>query len=238
MKYLSLLLTSVVFFLNACSNGQNQTVKTDLSATEFQAKMNELPSAAIIDVRTPEEFSKGHIANAKNIDWNGNNFEKQINEMDKTKPVFVYCLSGGRSGAAADKMRALGFTTVYEMDGGMMKWRAANLPETTDNIAGKEAQGMSKAQFDALLNSEKLVLIDFYADWCLPCKKMAPYLEELKTEMVDQLTIVRINADENPALCKELKVDALPVLLLYKNKTITWQNTGYISKEDLVKHLN
>jgi thioredoxin len=132
-------------------------------------------------------------------------------------------------------MRSDGFTQVYEMDGGIMKWRGANLPETTDNAV--VSNGMSKQQFDALLISDKLVLIDFYADWCAPCNKMKPYLEEISNDMADKVVVIRINADDNKALCKELKIDALPVLQLYKNKTLSWTNTGFIEKAEVVKQL-
>jgi thioredoxin 1 len=132
-------------------------------------------------------------------------------------------------------MRSDGFKTVFELDGGIMKWRGANLPETTDNTVA--SNGMTKLQFDALLNSDKIVLIDFYADWCAPCKKMKPYLDEISKDMADKVLVIRINADDNQALFKELKIDALPVLQLYKNKTLTWTNTGFIDKAEVVKQL-
>ncbi len=232
-KLFSIALVAILF--NSCTNGQTQTIKTNLSATEFADKIKELPTAPILDVRTPNEFSKGHLVNALNYDWNGNEFEKQIAPLDKSKPVFVYCLSGGRSSSAASKMRSDGFTQVYEMDGGIMKWRGANLPETTVNTT--TSTGMTKQQFDALLNSDKLVLIDFYADWCAPCKKMKPYLDEISKDMADKVVVIRINADDNQTLCKELKIDALPVLQLYKNNSLIWTNTGFIEKAEVVKQL-
>jgi thioredoxin len=232
-KLFAIALLAILF--NSCGNGQtNSTTKTNLSAIEFAEKLKEMPTATIIDVRTPDEFSKGHLANANNYDWNGNEFDKQIAPLDKSKPIFIYCLSGGRSSSAASKMRSEGFT-VYELDGGIMKWRGANLPETTDKAVG--SNGMSKQQFDALLSSDKLVLIDFYADWCAPCKKMKPYLDEISRDMADKVVVIRINADDNQALCKELKIDALPVLQLYKNKTLSWTNAGFIEKAEVVKQL-
>ena len=96
---------------------------------------------------------------------------------------------------------------------------------------------MSRLQFDALINSDKLVLVDFYADWCEPCKKMKPYLDEISNSMSDRISVIRINTDDNQQLCRELNIEALPVLQLYKNKNITWSNTGYISKEDVLKKL-
>ena len=202
---------------------------------EFAEKLKEMPTATIIDVRTIDEFSKGHLANALNYDWNEIEFDKQISSLDKSKPVFVYCLSGGRSSSAASKMRSEGFKTVYELDGGIMKWRSANLPETTDITVISD--GMSKEEFDALLNTDKIVLIDFYADWCAPCKKMKPYLDEISKDMADKVVVIRINADDNRALCKELKIDALPVLQIYKNKNLNWINTGFIDKAEVLSKL-
>jgi thioredoxin len=118
-----------------------------------------------------------------------------------------------------------------------MKWRGAGLPETTDNNISSST-GMTMQQFVELLNSNKLILIDFYAEWCAPCKRMAPYLEEISKDMNEKVQVVRINSDENIALCKELKIDALPTLQLYKNKKLSWTNSGYLSKEEIVNILN
>lgn len=235
MKNSIFIIALLAIFAVSCTTQQNQLSKTSLSANEFDGKIKELPNAPIIDVRTPDEFSKGHLANAKNIDWNGNDFENQIASLDKSKPVLVYCLSGGRSSAAANQMRSEGFKEVYELEGGLMKWRSANLPETTDNTTA--STGMTKEQFDALMVSDKIVLVDFYADWCKPCQMMKPYLEEIATEMKDKVVLVRINADDNSELCKEMKIDALPVLQVYKNKTLSWNNVGYVEKGDVVKQL-
>jgi thioredoxin len=226
----SLIAMIAVFILSSCqgnSKGEKET-NFNLDAYTFAEKANELPNAPLIDVRTPDEFADGHLRNAKNIDWNGSTFESQIGSLDKTQPVLVYCLSGGRSGSAAAKMRSMGFAQVYEMAGGIMKWRAAGLPEEDTNNGG-----MSPEEYQALLNTDKKVLIDFYAEWCGPCKKMAPYLEEMKSTLSDSVVIVRIDADKNQALAKSLNIDALPSLLLYRNKTVVWQQKGYISKEDL-----
>ena len=66
---------------------------------------------------------------------------------------------------------------------------------------------------------------------------MKPYLEEISNEMKDNVLVVRINVDDNQQICKELKIDALPILQLYKNNTLIWTNSGYINKEDVVKQL-
>jgi len=224
---------SIVFF--SCSNGQTQNAKTNLSANEFESKIKSLPSAFILDVRTPGEFLKDHLQNAKNFDWNGNNFENQIAMLDKAKPVLVYCLSGARSTSAANRMVSEGFKEVYQLDGGILKWRAANLPTTTENASTHT--GINLQQFKELLNSGKLVLVDFYADWCEPCKLMSPYLDEISKNMANSVTLLRINADDNLSLCKELNIDALPVLKIYKNNSLVWENVGYVDEATVLKHL-
>lgn len=112
------------------SCAQTTTYKAKLTPLEFSEKMKTLPDAPVIDVRTPAEFAEGHVINALNYDWNGSIFDQQIQGLDKSKPVLVYCRSGSRSAAAAAHMRTIGFKEVYEMDGGFMDWRSANLPET------------------------------------------------------------------------------------------------------------
>ncbi len=224
---------SCLVFLASCSLGQSS--KDVLPVTEFYKQITAAHTPVIVDVRTPGEYAKGHLVNARNINVNADDFETEIAKLDKTEPVYVYCLSGGRSASAAETMRNKGFKQVYEMEGGMMKWRASGLPEVKGEAPG--ATGMTRKQYDALLNTDKLVLMDFYADWCGPCKQMAPYLEELKTEMADKLTIVRINADGNEALMKDLQVEGLPTLIVYKDKKQTWRNLGFVPKEEVVAHL-
>lgn len=229
---IGILALSLLFFIN-CSNGQN--AKTNVDANAFNELVKATDQAQLIDVRTPEEFAKGHLINALNFDWNGNEFDKQVSSLNKEASVFVYCLSGGRSAAAAAQLRSAGFKNVIELNGGIMKWRGANLPETTE--ATIQNTGMSVADFQKLTQSDKIVLVDFYADWCAPCKKMKPYLLEIEKEMSADVILVRINADDNQALCKSLKIDALPVLQVYKAGQITWNQIGFVDKITVLKQL-
>ena len=234
MKHIACLLLPATFLLlTSCSNAQTGNV---LQVDSFAKQIERMPDAMLIDVRTPEEFDKGHLANALNISWNAKDFDSRIALFDKKQPVMVYCLSGGRSGSAARKLRKEGFETVYDMEGGMLKWRAANLPEIRS--AGIAPPAMTREQFDGLLSKHEMVLIDFYADWCIPCGKMKPYLDEIEKTHKDKVTIVRINADESRELCKQLNITSLPTLLLYKHKQLAWTHTGFIGKNEVVKILD
>ncbi|HEY8405181.1 MAG TPA: thioredoxin domain-containing protein [Flavobacteriales bacterium] len=229
-KIIPVFTTMVVLTLASCANSTSQKqVKYSLLPQEFEEKLKSLPKATIIDVRTPKEFAEGSIEGAKNINWQDAAFAEQIQSLDKNKPVFVYCLVGGRSGEAAALMRQQGFTEVYELEGGMMKWNAAGMP-----IHNASSEGMTKADFDRLIQNEKLVLVDFYADWCGPCKKMKPYLEEIARDMKDVVVVERIDVDANKALCREMGVSALPVLMLYKNGEVVWMKNALAEKAEMV----
>ena len=124
MKMLSFL--SIVFLFLSCSTSSTtltaQTINKKVSKTEF-AELMKKNGAQLIDVRTPREFSNGFIEGAKNIDYNGDSFEKQMKKLDKTKPVLVYCAAGGRSENAAELLQEWGFKEVYDLEGGYNGWK-------------------------------------------------------------------------------------------------------------------
>ena len=82
----------------------------------------------LLDVRTPSEFSEGHIKGAVNNDWNGGGFQEMAADYDKNGIYFVYCRSGHRSGLAASWMRSSGFKNVYELRGGINAWQSVGIP--------------------------------------------------------------------------------------------------------------
>jgi thioredoxin len=231
MKFFQIFTVLVSSIILSCNGQTSKNTKT-IDAPAFAEKIKTTENPQILDVRTPEEFASEHIENAKNINWLGNSFVKDAENLDKTKPVFVYCKSGGRSAKATEKLQELGFTNIYELEGGFLKWDAAGLSKPTDKIVG-----MSSQEYNKLLNTDKKVLIDFYAEWCAPCKKMAPYLSKMQTEMSDKVVIIRLNADENKTLMHEMKIEELPTLLLYENKELKWKHAGFISEDDLKKQL-
>lgn len=108
-----------VFF--SCS-GQNEYV---ISPKDFKSKMDQ--PATVLDVRSVDEFKSGHLENALNIDINGAQFESQTSQLDKSKPVLVYCLAGARSKKAGQILRKKGFT-VLELKGGIDAWQEEGLP--------------------------------------------------------------------------------------------------------------
>jgi rhodanese-related sulfurtransferase len=122
-------LAALGLILTGCSSGSSAVEK--LGIEEFAAKAAE-PNIVVLDVRTPGEFAQGHLANAINIDFESGYFEQEIAKLDKNATYAVYCRSGNRSGQAVKVMADLGFTDMYDMDGGVIDWAAAGKPLYTN----------------------------------------------------------------------------------------------------------
>ncbi len=83
-----------------------------------------------------------------------------------------------------------------------------------------------KKSFDQLVNQEVPVLVDFYADWCGPCKSMAPILKQLKTELKDSISIIKINVDTNQRIAAKYQVQGVPTFMVFQNGKQIWRQSG------------
>ena len=93
--------------------------------------------------------------------------------------------------------------------------------------------------FSEIINSSTPTLVDFYADWCGPCKTMAPMLEELKQKVGDNAKIIKINVDKNEKLSAVYKTQSIPTLLLFKNGKVLWRQSGVVpiqTMEQVIKN--
>lgn len=115
----AVVLCSIV--LVSCFNTRNENIHV-ISPEEMQSLLD-LEEVQLVDVRTPEEVKEGYIENAQNIDYYSPTFDTDILKLDKTKPVIVYCKSGGRSAKCAEKLIEAGFVKVYDLDGGISQWK-------------------------------------------------------------------------------------------------------------------
>ena len=241
-KLLFIALLASLANLAACQNsGSDQqnatntqsTIKSTIPADEFDKKLSTTANVQLIDVRTPEEFAGGHLKNAVNINIRDNDFDQQIAKLDKKKPVMVYCKAGSRSAAAADKMQEMGFSEIYNLDGGIMKWESAGKP--TEGGAANRNTGMAMDTFNKMVAQSKYVLVDYNAQWCAPCKKMLPVLESLAAKKKDKLSLLKIDADDNKELLKLKGISSIPYLELYQDGKLIWKHDGFIEEDQLLK---
>lgn len=232
MKLILLILSTLLISVSCQSQSSNgvQLVNTH----QFQAKMQELKDETLLDVRTPGEYEAGHLANAMNVNWNGNDFEQQVSKLDKNKPVMVYCQAGGRSAAAAAKLESMGFKEVYDMQGGYGTWKRDGMTSSTEEPVMSD---LSMQEYQKMVTSDKLVLVDFYTTWCKPCKMMDPHLKAIDKEH-DYIKVIKVDAEKNEALSRELKIAAIPDIKLYKKGKLVWSNVGYLGKEELLQKIS
>jgi len=226
-------LSLVILTITSCSSNGTGKLST-VNPSEFLEKLNATPEAQLIDVRTPEEFQAGALENARNIDWNSSDFTNQLADLDKNAPVFVYCLSGGRSAEASQALLENGFKEIYELDGGFMAWTNEGLPVAN---AVQESSGLTEADFKKLVTTDGYVLVDFSAEWCGPCKKLAPIVSEIEQEFNGKVKVVRIDVDENPELSQTLNVNSIPLLHLYKKGNLVWENVGLTEKSVITEQI-
>jgi rhodanese-related sulfurtransferase len=128
MKYLKQgLFYFLIGFLAISCQGQAKKAAV-LSPEQFNQKLAATSEKILLDVRTPEEYAEGHLADAKLINYYNEDFKNQLSQLDKSKPVFLYCRSGKRSGASAELLVELGFKEVYDLQGGFMAWADGKYP--------------------------------------------------------------------------------------------------------------
>jgi|SRR5690606_7296825 rhodanese-related sulfurtransferase len=125
MKKLAILSTVLFITLLSCKKSEEPKI-TVITPEEMQSFLD-VENVQLIDVRSQEEFDKGHIKGAQNIDFFSPTFFEDISKLDKDKPVYLYCNSGKRSANCAEKMIEIGFVKIYDLEGGISKWKHEGL---------------------------------------------------------------------------------------------------------------
>lgn len=205
-----------------------------LSPADFEKGMV-TTNSQLLDVRTADEYKTGHIANSLQADWNNREqFKARIVHLDTSKPVYVYCAAGSRSRSAAQWLRSNGYSQVYELTGGFIKWKEE----------GKAVEGMpaippvSSETFKAEVSETGTVLVDIGAPWCPPCRKMDVVLESLQQRMTGKYKLLKIDAGINTKLMTELNATELPTFILFKQGKEVWRKAGIVELKELENQIS
>ena len=208
-----------------CSvNGQ------ELSPQKFEKAISG-ENVQLLDVRTFDEYQSGYILNALQADWtNKEEFTQRVAALDKSKPVYIYCLSGGRSAAAQKWMLENGFTSVTNLKGGINAWNQAKM----DVVIEMQAELFDLDKELKTYSPDQKVLVDISATWCPPCRKMQPVIEELKTE---KYAVIVVDGGAQKQICDAYNVEAFPTFIVFQNGKEIARKQGIVTKEELVELL-
>lgn len=228
------LAVAVSIFQLSCSTpkAEQQSSHEDVSVEVFEEKLK--TDVQLIDVRTAAEYAAGHIAKSHNVDIGSEYWNSEMAKFDKSKPVLVYCKSGGRSADAVEKLVIAGFKTVYNLQGGIMKWQAEGKSVEQSKVV-ETSNEMTLADYNQLVKDANFVLVDFNATWCGPCKQLSPILDKIVATKKDKLKLIKVDADQNQNLCIAKGIDGIPYLELFKNGKLVWSYKGFIDEENLLK---
>lgn len=228
MKKVICLISMLLFMIDVSA----QTVK-DVDAFGFQ-KLITSGNGVILDVRTPHEYSRGHIEGSTLINVSDQEFVNKINLLQKDKPVYIYCLTGARSASAANYMAKMGFDELYNLQRGIMNWSQNGLPIATSKVSVETtSKQYSVSDFEQLINSKSVVLIDFHAVWCAPCKNMSPIIDKLKEEFDGKAVVEKIDIEVNKTISDAYKIQSVPGFILFKEGKQIWAHKGMISHSEL-----
>lgn len=196
-----------------------------VSPDAFEKGMHK-PGVQLLDVRTAEEFRTGYLPDALQADFTDKEeFFSRIRYVDKHKPVYIYCLSGGRSTAAAKWMRSNGYTNVVEMEGGIIAWKKAGKTLTGSD----KTPQMTISEYASAVSVKGWVLVDVGAAWCPPCRKMEPVVQQLVSDK--KLKRVNVDGGRDADVMKTINAGTLPTFLLYKDGKEVWRKEGLVTME-------
>lgn len=237
MKIMRKILSAILLVAFASCNSQSSF--KNVNAADFEKGISQ-PGAQIVDVRTSEEYDEKHIASALNINVNDGAFESLMNQLEKTKPLYLYCLMGSRSRKAAEWATKNGFTQVYNLEGGITTWLNSEKPVV--NKLNEKTVASAGMSYDAYLKkikeSKKLLLVDFNAVWCGPCKILKPIVERLEKKYSNKLEVLPIDVDKNNEVAKTMNINGIPVLILYKQGKEVWRKMGLPQEDELEGKIN
>ncbi len=129
MRLTILLIFSLYFFSgNLVTKQVPQQASKNISAIDFKNQLNSTKNFILLDVRTPDEFAKGYVPGAININFFDKNFKEKVAQLPATKPVYVYCAVGGRSAKASALLAALNHKEIYNLEGGFTAWQKLKFP--------------------------------------------------------------------------------------------------------------
>ena len=235
-KFCTCLLFLAIFMVGCAQNNNTPTQQNSaatIGATAYLAAIQK-GTVQILDVRTAGEYKSGHIQNALQANWTDpKEFQDRTQHLDKKVPVYVYCQAGGRSAAAQAYLLEKGYQ-VINLEGGMSNWKMNGLPVEGASTSPE----MRITDFDNVIASNKLVLVDVGATWCPPCRKMLPTVEKVKNNPATKLYFLAVDGGNDMEVMKHINAPTLPTFIIYKNGKEVWRKQGLVEEAEFNRILS
>jgi thioredoxin len=122
---------------------------------------------------------------------------------------------------------------VYNLEGGILAWANSGKKVVSGGTTAANTIGISLDNYMSLVKKDKLVLVDFNAVWCGPCKVLKPIVERLEKKYSSKMELQKIDVDKNSTLANEMHIESIPLLILYKDGKEIWRQLGLISEKEL-----
>jgi rhodanese-related sulfurtransferase len=234
LKCIASLFFLTTTLLSCAQNNQteksNKPTELTVDAKKFSLAIAS-SGAQILDVRTATEYKSGHIANALQANWlDPKEFKNRTQHLDKSKTIYIYCQSGGRSASAQAALIEAGYKVV-NLEGGMSNWKMQQMP--VEGL-GNTVQ-MRVTDFEKIIQTNQYVLVDIGAIWCPPCRKMQPVMDALKQGPPKPFYFLAVDGGQDIDVMKSVNADDLPTFILFKNGKEVWRKVGVTPQADFEK---
>ncbi|MBQ8713150.1 MAG: hypothetical protein IJ551_10085 [Prevotella sp.] len=230
MKKINLMLALLAVSTVTFAQSQQQE---RITIGEFAQKLQAAgPNAQVLDVRSRAEYEINHLAGAVNIDLADSAAAAAvIGRLDKSKPVFAYSIQSGRGVILARKLREQGFTQAYGMPGGIVNWVGSGY--SLETLKTDRSLVVDINHFHSLIKSDKVVVVNYSSRHCGSCVRFAPTLAEIEKEFVNDISLIRVELDDNPELIKDQQIHLMPTMIIYKNGEVQWRKEGRQTREEI-----
>jgi len=200
-----------------------------LEPQEFADALKSKGEKTLIDLRSSDDFSKGHISGAVNIDYDSPTFNWRIAELDSMLPVFMYCQNGERSKKALSYLESKGFQSVTLLNGGLTQWISNKQILTPEELIPPTE--LKFEDFCRMLELEHFVIVEFYLPGNNDCRKVESALDELALTYEGKIKILRVDIDTYKYLATEMGIETVPTLQFYENGNLSGTIEGVSGKE-------
>jgi phage shock protein E len=206
--------------------------KKDILAPEdFAEAIKQGENTILIDLRSVNDFSNGHIFGATHIDFELPTYEWRFAELDTEQNLFIYCKDGKRSKEAAIYLESQGFNSVTVLKGGLRAWLNEGYSLTPEELIPPPE--LTFEGFSRMLGQEHLVIVNFYLPGDRNCRTVEPVLDELAITYRKKIKILRIDMDHYTYLAAEMGIEYPPTLQLYENGNLCKVLKGVTKKKHI-----